>query len=150
MTISKWEAHDGLPVARPGGPGRPTRYDLPAIIAWRLVRERAKYEAAAGGLNLDAERAGLAKIQARKTELDVRKREGELAPVADMAAVVTEMLATVRANLLALPSGLAASLDSAAKAGGPRAVEALLRERITGALRELAAWRPLAAPEGGT
>jgi hypothetical protein len=77
--------------------------------------------------------------QGARVELQNRARRGELAPLADMAAIVTEMFATVRANLLALPAALAEPLAAATT---PKAVEALLRDRIHGTLRELSVWRP--------
>jgi phage terminase Nu1 subunit (DNA packaging protein) len=147
VTISKWEAHDGLPVEQPGAPGKPSRYSLPAAIAWRLERERAKYATEAGALNLDDERARLAKVQARRVDLDVRRREGELVPWADVTGPLTEILGAIRAHLLALPAALAPLLATAVQTGGPRAGEAVLREHITAALRELVAWRP---PAGTT
>jgi phage terminase Nu1 subunit (DNA packaging protein) len=145
-SVSRWE-REGLPVAARGAGGRPSKYSLPDVIRWYVAHERARYEQHADAQNLDAERARLAKVQARKAELDVRQREGELVTVGEVAAVVTEILATVRARLLAMPGALAAPLEAAGREGGPRAVEAILRDRITGALRELAAWRPPPAPE---
>jgi phage terminase Nu1 subunit (DNA packaging protein) len=148
LTISRWEAHDGLPAAVPGGPGRSTLYDVPAVIRWYV--ERAVQAAHRNGHgpgasdrpSLDVERAKLAEAQRRRTDLDIRQREGELVPLTEITPVIAEMLATVRARFLAQPAALAESLTAAAKTGGARAVESLLRERQTEALRELADWRP--------
>lgn len=143
ITISKWEAHDGLPVEAPGGPGKPSRYSLPKCIAWALERERAKHQGT-GGLDLDAERAKFAAAQRERVQLQNAVRRGELVEVEAVTAVWGELLATVRASLLAMPASLAPMI--ATLQGGARAVEALLRDRIEGALQELATWTP---PEQG-
>jgi phage terminase Nu1 subunit (DNA packaging protein) len=140
ITISKWEAHDGLPVAQAGGPGRASLYDLPKVIAWYLAREKhaAKPE---GSLDLDTERARQASMQARRTELEIRKREGQLVEADMILAAWTEILTAVRTTLLAMPTASAEDLVVCAEKG-PRAVEAFLRERIGVALTEAADWRP--------
>src|SRR5262249_47558744 len=125
-------------------------YDLKAIGTWWRERERRRLRPSTqtnghdtdAALELDRERARLARVQARRAELQVRRAEGELAPVAEMAKVVRELLELVRSRLLALPTALARIVDAEAKAGGPRAVEAVLRDRIGDALHELADWRP--------
>jgi phage terminase Nu1 subunit (DNA packaging protein) len=148
-TVAKWE-RAGLPVAERGSGGRASKYALPAVIRWYVAHERAKYERETGTLNLDDERARQARAQTRKTELEIRRREGELVAVAEVTALWSELLGTLRATLLALPAALAAPLDATAKDSGPRAVEALLRDRMTSALHELARWRPSVAPEAST
>jgi phage terminase Nu1 subunit (DNA packaging protein) len=145
-TVAKLE-HDGLPVAERGKAGRPSKYALPAVVPWYIARELERVHTQAGRLDLDDERARLARMQAKRAELDVRQREGELIAVAEVATVWADLLGAVRSRLLALPSGSAMALASAARDGGPRAVEAGLRDRITGALRDLAAWRPPASPK---
>lgn len=145
-TVLRWEEHEGLPVAVPGGPGRPTQYEMPAVLRWYVQRAKAGAAAPAPGgvgavADLDTERARLAAIQRRRTELDVQQREGDLVPRAEIAAAWAEILGAVRAGLLALPAALAEPATLAAREG-PRAVEALLRDRVTAALKEAAAWRP--------
>ncbi len=142
ITVAKWE-REGLPVEQRGRGARPSWYSLPQAVQWWHRREiSALEERVSGPLNLDQERARQANRQAKKLDLEIQRREGELAPVAEMAAVVTEILGATRAGILALPAALAEALTAAARDGGPRAVERALREAITGALRELAAWRP--------
>jgi phage terminase Nu1 subunit (DNA packaging protein) len=139
-TVSLWEAREGFPVAVPGGPGKPTKYSLPDAVAWYVARKAAKNNGSGGpgGLNLDEERARLAAVQRERVELQNAVRRGELMPVGEVAAVWTEILATVRANLLALPSALAPEL---ARIEEPHAVAARLREAIYAALTALSRWR---------
>lgn len=143
--VSHWEAHDGLPVEIRLGPGRPSKYDLAKVFAWRLARELARVRGGSGGaglFDLDTERAGLANVQKRRAELAVQCLTGEVAPVAEMAAVVVELFGAVKAGLLAVPSALAEELVAIATAGGARAVEHRLRDAVTGVLKELSNWRP--------
>jgi phage terminase Nu1 subunit (DNA packaging protein) len=144
-TVAKWE-REGLPVAARGAGGRASRYALPAAVQWFLARERTQYQTATGVLDLDAERARLAGAQRERVELQNAVRRGELLEVPAVVAAWSEILTTIRATLLALPAGLAAGLEATARDGGARAVEVVLRERISGALAELAAWRP---PDSG-
>jgi phage terminase Nu1 subunit (DNA packaging protein) len=151
--VSHWEAHDGLPVEIRLGPGRPSKYDLAKVFAWQLARELARVRGGAdgtGSLDLDHERAGLANVQKRRAELAVQRLTGEVAPVAEMAAVVVELFGAVKAGMLALPSALAEELVAVAVAGGARAVERRLRDAVTGALKELSSWRPPVAAKGGS
>jgi len=153
ITISKLEATEGLPVEARGAPGKSTIYSLPTVIAWRIQREvqRRIPERPTGEgappLDLDIERARLADAHRRRVELALQQLQGEVAPVAEMAAVVTEMLETTKTRVLALPAALAESVTAVARQDGPRGVERALHEAVTGALQELAAWRP-PAPAG--
>jgi phage terminase Nu1 subunit (DNA packaging protein) len=132
---------EGLPVESRGAGSRPSRYLLAKAVPWYLARERDRLAGSAEATSLDAERARLAKAQARRTELDIRRKEGELVPLAEVTEALTSLLATVRARLLAIPSALGPGLAAAAS-GGPRAAEDLVRQAIESALTELASWRP--------
>jgi hypothetical protein len=70
-------------------------YSAAASIAWRIDRELH------GGLNLDGERAKLARAQREKAELDLRVRRGSLLERSDVVrdgqALVIAMRARIRA-----------------------------------------------------
>lgn len=141
VTIAKWE-REGLPVEERGVGKRASKYSLPAALKWFIAHERARYESVEGVSNLDAERAGLAREQRKRIEMQNAVRRGELLEVDVVTAAAGELLGTLRASLLALPAALAGILEATAREGGAPAVEALLRDRIEGALLELSQWRP--------
>lgn len=140
LRISKWQ-DDGLPVARRGGRGRPSFYDPVACDAWKTARE-AQQRANGGALSLAEERARQSRAQTRLTELAIRKREGELLEVGDVAMAWAAIVAAVKAKVLAIPSAVAERLVTVAQTGGAAAAEALLRDQVLEALRELATWEP--------
>jgi phage terminase Nu1 subunit (DNA packaging protein) len=142
-TISRWE-RDGMPVEVPGDHGRPTQYSLPKVVAWRRAREVSLAAGSGedgGRISLEIERAKLARQQARRTELDVRKREGGLVERAVTTAAWDEIVLTIRTRLLALPAELADACTAAAQAGGAAAVEVVLRRAIHDVLTELSRWK---------
>lgn len=107
---------------------------------WRLaycqhIREQAAGRATGGDLNLAHERARLAKLQADKVELDLAKMRGDLIPADEVEREWSDIIAAVRARLLALPSQAAAELAGKVPR---REVEALVRRVVYQALRELA------------
>jgi len=153
VTITKWQG-EGLPVAIRGGRGVESKYRISDIWKWGLARERARAGAngTGGELSLPLERAKLARVQTRRGELEVRKREGELLESADVGRTWSLMVLAIRAKLLALPQAVAERLVVAASAAQPAAaVEAELAGEVRDALRELAGWKepePAPAPAG--
>ncbi|MGE0042400.1 MAG: hypothetical protein AB7H88_08200 [Vicinamibacterales bacterium] len=101
VSISKW-VQQGMPVAERGRGGRPSRYVLADVRAW--LQRRA--QAAAGGAATDVaqERARYFRLQADKTDLDVRKRQGELVDVREVEERWAAIVAAVRERILSLPS----------------------------------------------
>ena len=101
------------------------------------IREVAAGRGAAyGDLDLTAERARLAKAQADDRERKNAIQDGEYLNVRSFHVMVTSTFTIVRARLLALPSGLAATLvgiDTPAKAQG------ILKDAVYQMLDELAA-----------
>jgi len=116
----------GAPGPRPGKPGA-ARYDVPAIATWR----RARAARTRPTLDLCAERAKLARVQRKLTELKLREARGEFIRAKDVASAQRAIAAAAKASLLAVPR-------RAVLAGLPREHEALVKQLITEALRELA------------
>lgn len=149
VTITKWQG-EGLPVAQRGGKGRESKYRMAEIWAWGLARERARAGAAGVDMSLPVERAKLARVQTRKAELEVRRREGELVEVAEFHQVGGLMVHAIRQGVLRLPQAVAdAVVAQVAGGAGPAAVEATLMQACRDVLRELASWKgpePVAAP----
>ena len=92
------------------GAGHPRNLDgsycASASIAWRLDRELH------GGLNLDGERARLARAQAEKSELDLQLRKGSLLERGSVIRDGQALVIAMRARLRALPARLAPELST--------------------------------------
>lgn len=104
---------------------------------WRLdtiLSALSPATADAGDLDLNEQRARLAKEQADAAEMKNAMMRRELLPASDVAAYLGAALARVRARLLAVPPK-AAPLCHAA--GSVARAEIVIREAITEALLEL-------------
>ncbi len=110
-------------------------YNLPDVIAWRMAN---------GALDLNAERARLAKEQADRTAMANAVERGELLRVATVATEWGRMLSACRAKLLAAPTKLAPRL---AKEKTPVRCLELVTTEIYAALHELSNYRPGNEPQ---
>jgi hypothetical protein len=81
-------------------------YSAAASIKWRIDRELHD------GLNLDAERARLARAQSEKAELDLRVRRGSLLERDEVIRDGQALVIAMRARLRALPARLAPTLST--------------------------------------
>jgi hypothetical protein len=79
------------------------RYRLASVVQHLYSRE-------GHGLDLNDERAKLAVLQQQKLELEISELRGELVRVPAVEARWQELLATIRAQLLALPAKLAVAV----------------------------------------
>jgi phage terminase Nu1 subunit (DNA packaging protein) len=131
---------DGMPVAeRPSGRGTDYVVFMGDVIRWIVEQELR----AAGHepdehvkLDLNAERARLAKEQADKTELENRLARKELLPAAEVAKADEIVFAGLRDRVMAVQS-VAPLLCDAALKDGERAVRPILREALTSALEDI-------------
>lgn len=106
--ITEWQQRDSnpLPVVEFGGRGRRAQYDVAACVAWRIdevVRQRVTASADGEFINLDHERARLARAQANKTEIEVSVLRAELIPKEAVARVQGQMISNTRSRVLSLP-----------------------------------------------
>ncbi len=135
----------GMPVARRGRGSRGHGYDLGACVRWLRAHDAAQaaktLAAARSSSELGAARTRKTSAEARLAELRAAERGRQLVRLDEIRAGVAEIFQIVRAALLALPTGLAESVTTAARDGSPRDVERMLREAVTDALRALAATR---------
>jgi len=152
VTITKWQG-EGLPVAVRGGRGVESKYRMADVWRWGLTRERARagVNGAGGDMSLPLERAKLARVQTRKAELEVRKREGELLEAWEVGRTWSLMVLAIRSKLLALPQSVAERLVAAVVTEQPAAaVEAELAGEIRDILRELAGWQDVQGEPAST
>ena len=132
-TVREW-GEKGLPRNADG------TYNGRECVAW--------YVAYVSGddLDLNRERARLAKAQADKTEQENEVRRGELIPTEAVLQQWTDVLAAVRAKLLAMPSKLGPQLTNVSDAA---IVAAAIKSVVYEALGELVAWQPAGGDADG-
>lgn len=115
----------GAPGPAPGKKGT-RRYDLDALRTW-MEERRARMQPV---LDLNAERAKLARVQRQLARLKVHAMRKTLVPEKDVVSGWRAVLGATRAQLLAVPR-------QAVLSGLPREHEPLVKRLITDALREL-------------
>jgi len=136
-TIQTWSKRtmDPLPVAKQGKRGTPNQYDPPELVQWYVRNELSKLDIADGEvLDLNTERAKLARLQAAKVQLDLDERGGKLYPPDLLIEYLDKMLQHIRSHLLALPSKAAPAVHSC-KSVGATAEE--IQKYVYDALTEL-------------
>ena len=131
-------AADGVVIKHARG-----RYDL-----WASIRNYIKYLQerkvnqwdgnGEGGGDYEGHRARLTKAKADIAEIDAELKKGTTHAAEAVAAVWAEMIGNARAKLLGMPTKLAGALDGLSI----QEREAMLKEAINEALRELADYRP--------
>ena len=131
---------DGMPVAEHPN-GRHTDY---VVFMGDVIRWIVEQELRAAGhepdehvkLDLNAERARLAKEQADKTELENQLARKELLPAAEVAKADEVIFAGLRDRVMAVQS-VAPLLCDAALKDGERALRPILREALASALEDI-------------
>lgn len=141
-TIAGWVSEEDLPVAERGRGGKPSKYDLQAVLAWISAREEAQR---AGPLDPVQEKARRDHWQATLAEQTYRVRNGKLLDADEVERAWAAEVAAVRARLLTIPTTYADRVFRSATLEGVGGVERLLRDAVHSALRELASARPGAA-----
>lgn len=136
MTVTKWE-RAGLPIARRGRRGKPSRYREVAVRAWLQQREEAA-QSVETGVDLAHARARKELAQAIEAEQRVALRAKVLIPIEEVDRIWSGQIAAVRARLLAWPAALADRLHRVAATEGAPGIERLLQEAVYDTLRELA------------
>ena len=79
--------------------GRQVFYYLPEVMEFRLAGVKKET------LNLEQERARLARVQTEKGEIEVAKLRGTVVDVDSVARLLGKLVVDLRTRLLALPSG---------------------------------------------
>ena len=98
-SIRGWD-NDGHPRNTDG------TYSAKASIAWRIDRELH------GGLNLNGERARLARVQSEKAELELAVRRGTLLERSDVIRDGQMLVVAMRARMRAIPARLTPELST--------------------------------------
>lgn len=137
QTIVKWE-QAGMPIAERGRRGRPSRYALPAVVAWFVARELAARGVDGAALDPTAERALLDRRRREEVEARLARTRGEWLLRTDFQRVLGKAVTEIRAKLLAAPRAWALALTKAATERGPAGVEQALMARVREILEALA------------
>lgn len=125
--VDKWRAV-GCPSHKEG---RIVIFDLREVIAWRTKG----FETEGGKvLNLETERARLAKEQADKATLENKRLVGELVSIKDLIPVWEAIGVALKSRLLALPGKLAPVVQTAKTVAKAKAI---IDESIRDVLTEL-------------
>jgi len=141
-SILNWSKRDidPLPVAKRTRRGQPNQYDPAELVQWYVRNELSKLDIGDGEvLSLEAERAKLTRLQARKAELDLAEREGRLVDPDEAFEVVSKIILHSRTRLLALPTKAAPTVHGC-QSIAQTAEE--IRKHVYEALEELSTTRP--------
>jgi hypothetical protein len=125
---------EGMPVARRGRGGRPSLYELDAVRAWLLARER---ESSMSPTARARARRDLA--QAELAEQAFAIKAGTLLHREDVKRVWAGHVAAVKSKLLSMPDLYGDHVLRAARNDGLVGVQTVLGNAVRDVLRELAA-----------
>jgi phage terminase Nu1 subunit (DNA packaging protein) len=97
-TVDRW-VKDGMPVDVRGRQGVQWSFDLADVIRWRIDRA-AKDAAADAPDDLAQIEKRTAQAKMLTAELDLAKKRGEVAPIADFERAQAKAFAQIRANVM--------------------------------------------------
>lgn len=134
-TISQW-VNKGCPWITKGSPGKQWRFNTADVTTWREEHVAQQIQGDTSQLDIDEARRRKLAAEAAMMELDLAKRRGEVIEIEQVAAIMGDDYANVRAKLLSLPTKLAPML-----VGIEDTLEckALIERGVTEALEELTA-----------
>lgn len=99
-TVDRW-VKDGMPVVQRGARGVEWAFDLSDVIRWWGDR---KVEAATGAVDdLQEIEKRTAKAKMETAELELAKKRGEVAPIAEFERAQASLMAAIRQNVLNVP-----------------------------------------------
>jgi phage terminase Nu1 subunit (DNA packaging protein) len=132
-TVERW-IRDGCPFKQRGTKGTAWVFFLPDVVAWWGQRQR---ESAAGSAPTDIEDARRRKLsaEAAMAELELAKARGEVAPIREFEMTQSRMMATIRTNILNVPSRVVLQLLGETD---EKTFKAKLRAELTLALEQSA------------
>lgn len=143
-TVTNW-VRNGCPFVTRGTKGKAWVFDLADVVTWRQERAVEQALGDTSTLSIDEARRRKVSAEAAMMELDLSKRRGEVVEIADVAEMVGEDYANVRAKLLSLPAKLAPVLATESDIA---ACQGLLEAGISEALDELSTDGIYSAEEG--
>lgn len=133
--VENWQSMDEFPP--PERPGRANIYDLPAVVDWLVehrISQRIGDPEDGETLDLNHERALLARSQRRHRDMLLERDAGNLVEIDKVAEQVGDEYSTVRAKLLAIPSKAAPLV---APITAPAQCRKIISDQVDEALQEL-------------
>jgi phage terminase Nu1 subunit (DNA packaging protein) len=154
-TVTSW-TNDGMPFTREGSKSAEWEFDSRECIEWFAANKlKLKSRGPAKGANpFDEDGDGRESIEeaerrkmianADKAEVQVAKEAGLLVPISEVASVVAEEHARVRARLLTIPNELRPKVLTFLAEDRPAAEQVLadVEEVVLEALTEIRSWAP--------
>ena len=134
QTVTKWE-QDGLPIAKRGRKGKPSRYRESEVRAWLQARDEA---AKRHDVDLTRDRSRRERAQALLLEQTHALRARDLLQRTEVEKVWGAEVAAIRALILSSYSTKADQLHRVATLEGVPGVERFLKDLAHEVLRELA------------
>ena len=97
-TFDRLVQEGAFAVLTPGAGRTPSTFDAPALVAAYVAHLGRRTST----LDLQAERAALARVQRQKAEMDIAEREGKLVAVEDVEETWIHVLVSIREAVMAL------------------------------------------------
>jgi phage terminase Nu1 subunit (DNA packaging protein) len=144
-TVDHWIKR-GAPFVSEGGKGVAWVLNTADVIEWRLDEIRGEYEdqeADEKVLDYNEARRRRTAAEAELAELELYQKRGLVVSIDTVEKEITTLLATVKAQINAIPHSNAHLL---AKMRGVRQIEKHLTEKINEALNELSLYDPTSLP----
>lgn len=135
-TISAW-VRRGCPAQQKGARGKEWKFDTADVARWREDQAVQNAIGSAEGVDMDEAKRRKTIAEAQMAELDLARARSEVIAIGDVAQIVTDEYASVRARLLEMPGRLAQPLSIE---DDPAQIERELRAAVTEALEELTAY----------
>ena len=103
-TVATRVEREGLPVLRKGSSGKPSEFDLKEVVPWLIAQEQASVSTNEESPKAISTRK--LKAEADLAEIKLAKEAGAVVLIEDALELTAEAIATLRSQLLQLPSRL--------------------------------------------
>ena len=133
QAVKQWRIEDP-PMPGEGRQGRPGRYDIKEVIAWRWNKVRPANTTAERLRQQDIE---LGEIKIERQRLELAKEKGELLDRADVERWAAVTFVTLRESCMAIPEAIATSAPFAIRALAREEADRVIRGALTATRRRL-------------
>ena len=124
QAMANW-MREGMPTLMRGDRGQENQYDTAAVIEWFAAREVAK-------TGRQSPKDELYRLQAEKIRRELSLAANEVAPLAEIERVWSQIVVAFRQEMLALPIKLAPELDAAPNVAAKREIlDEAIRQALT-------------------
>lgn len=115
-TLDAW-VREGCPIENRPGQGKAATFDAPSVVAWITNRAVGKAldraERQADPAEMDMLRARRLQLEVERRELELARARGDLAPVSEIAHLFGRLILAVRSDLMTnIPARVAHELET--------------------------------------